>query len=76
MISSARSCAVDPGLQRCVSLGINSLMKENTQLYLKAFKYRNATIHLFLNYHVFYKNMRVAQLVKNMPAMWETWIEP
>ena len=76
MIPSARSCAVDPSPQRCVSLGIHSLMKENIHLYLKVFKYRNATIHLFFNYHVFNQNIIVAQLVKNMPAMWETWTDP
>ena len=76
MIPSARSCAVDPSPQRCVSLGIHSLMKENIHLYLKVFKYINATMHFFFNYHVFYQNIIVAQLVKNLPAMRETWINP
>jgi hypothetical protein len=76
MIPSARSCAADPSPQRCVSLGIHSLMKENIHLYLKVFKYINATMHFFCNYHVFYQNIIVAQLVKNLPAMRETWINP
>ena len=48
-ILSARSCAADLSPQREISLAIHSLMKEKMELYLKVFKGRKVSFHLFFH---------------------------